>query len=162
MYIHIPLILFLFANVAQTDANLLSRSSESLVRVAARAHKHAIKRSSGLARDLRLSFRGILATDTQQQPAAIGNSRVYCVNSPGPALSGNGTNQIGSGNGTSISSGSKSTSSGSAQASSIGSSKGSPTSSTSASTPTGSPTPASPWKIAQQYVSVHCFLLSAV
>lgn len=156
MYIHVPLILFLLANVAATDASLLARSSDSLVRAATRAHKHAIQRSAGLAKDLRLSFRGLLAVDSQQQqqqqPAAVGNSRVYCVNSAGTGLTGNGTNVIGSGDGTStVSSGSKPTSAGAS------SGKGAPTASSASgggATPTGSPSPQSPWKMAQSYVRI--------
>lgn len=149
MYFNIPLILFLLAHVAQSDANLLARSSDSIVRAASRAHRHAVKRSAGLARDLRLSFRGILAADTQQ-PAAIGNSRVYCVNSPAPGLTaGNGTN-VSNGNGTSsISFGPVPTSKGSPT--------GSKTSSQPGSTPTTAPSASSPWSMIQSYVSATRF-----
>ena len=91
MYVHVPLVLFLLATVAPADANLLARGSDSLARAATRAHRHVSKRGASLARDIRLSVRGILANDAQQ-PATVGSARVYCVSQPSPGvLPNNGT-----------------------------------------------------------------------
>lgn len=149
MHFHVPFMLFLLAHVAPSDAGLLGVTSESIVRAATAAHRHAAKRSAGLARDLRLSFRGILAADSQQQPADISKARVYCVNSPSPGLTSNGTN-VSPGNGTTtISFGAAPTSSG---VSSKGGSTGTKTSSASGSA-TPSPAASSPWKMLESYVS---------
>ncbi|EKM60708.1 glycoside hydrolase family 16 protein [Phanerochaete carnosa HHB-10118-sp] len=139
MYLHIPLVLFL-ASTGTVDASLLARSHDSLVRAATRAHKHAVKRSAVLARDLRLTFRDILAADSQQQPASIGNSRVYCVNSPAPGLTNsNGTNVNGN------------RPTGTASASSHGAFTGTATTTASAGSSTSSPAASSPWNLVQSY-----------
>ncbi|KAI0344060.1 hypothetical protein BDW22DRAFT_1355344 [Trametopsis cervina] len=140
MHLHLPLVLALLAAVPPSDANLFARGSESFVKIATKAHRHAAKRSAGLARDLRLSFRGLLA---EQSPGAqaVANSRVYCVNSPGLASNntspafGNGTSPAISGPGTSTGA------------------KGSATASHSPATPTGNSSSAasSPWKLKQAY-----------
>lgn len=161
MYLHLPLLLFLLAHAAQSEANVLARSSESIVRVATRAHRRAVKGSAGLARDLRLSFRGILA-DTQQ-PAAISNSRIYCVSSSGFSSGGNGS-EIANGGTTSVGfepistnvpfSGSSSGSSASSTSKLTGTT-GTGTATGSGSKPTSSAgATSSPWKIVQSYVRI--------
>ncbi|PSS37199.1 hypothetical protein PHLCEN_2v970 [Hermanssonia centrifuga] len=158
MYLHLPLLLFLLAHATQSEANVLARSSESIVRVATRAHRRAVKGSAGLARDLRLSFRGILA-DTQQ-PAAISNSRIYCVSSSGFSSGGNGS-EIANGGTTSVGfepistnvpfSGSSSGSSASSTSKLTGTT-GTGTATGSGSKPTSSAgATSSPWKIVQSY-----------
>ncbi|THH30175.1 hypothetical protein EUX98_g4019 [Antrodiella citrinella] len=84
MYLRIPLILFLVATAAPgpSDASMLARSSESIVRSAHRLHTRAIKHSAGLARDLRIAFSGVRL----EQPSAAGNAKVYCVSSPNGGL----------------------------------------------------------------------------
>lgn len=47
------------------------------------AHKAAVKRSAGLARDLRVAFGGILTT----QPSSSSNLNFYCVGSDGEGVS---------------------------------------------------------------------------
>ncbi|KIP03264.1 glycoside hydrolase family 16 protein [Phlebiopsis gigantea 11061_1 CR5-6] len=132
MYVHVPLILFLLANAAPpTDASLIARGSESLARAATRAHRHIFKRGAGLARDIRLSVRGILANDAQQ-PAAIGSARVYCVNQPSPGLLPN--------NGTATS-----------PANPVGTATSPPSPSASASSSS------SPWKLLQTYQGTSFF-----
>ena len=152
MYFHVPLALCLLVHVVQSDASLLGVASESIVRAATHAHRHAAKRSAGLARDLRLSFRGILAADSQQQPADIGKVRVYCVNSASSGLTGNGTNAAPASGSATISFGVSPTSSGV-------SSKGAGSRTSAAS---GSPTPStaasSPWKLLESYVSTSLLL----
>ncbi|KIP03265.1 glycoside hydrolase family 16 protein [Phlebiopsis gigantea 11061_1 CR5-6] len=152
MYLHAPAVLVLLIHAAYADASLFGTTSESIARVATRAHRHAVKRSAGLARDLRLSFRGILATDSQ--PADVSNARVYCVNSPSSGLTGNGTNIAGGNSTTSIS---HSVSATSVATSSKGSATGSKTASASA-TATPSATASSPWKILESYHGSSFFL----
>ncbi|KAI0358949.1 hypothetical protein OH77DRAFT_1587250 [Trametes cingulata] len=147
--LHIPILVFLLANTAPSDANLLARSSESLIRAANRVHRRAAKRSAGLAKDLRRAFSGMLF---EQELAASNPQRVYCVS--GTSLTNsNGTSGDGS-NGTSVSSVSSSPS-GSASASSSGTAKHSSTASSPApsgsSGSSGSSTPASPWKLFKSY-----------
>ena len=84
MHLYTPLVLLLVAQAGQADASLWSRSTDLVTR----ARHHAVKRSAGLARDLRLSFQGILAVD---QPASSGNSKIYCVSSSSGLTSGSGT-----------------------------------------------------------------------
>ena len=73
MIVRFPLLLYLLANIVPSDANVFSRGSESLTRVASRAHH----RGAALFRDLHLAYSGMLVgrSDTgsaSQQP--------YCVN----------------------------------------------------------------------------------
>lgn len=135
MHFHVPFLLALLINVAPSDANLLARSTETVLR----AHKHAVKRSAGLARDLRLAFNGILVEQNK-----LGSSRVYCVSSP----SDNGSTLT---NGTSPNPSSPATFA--PNPTSTGS-KGSSSSTTSGAAPTGSSSASSPWKLSQNFVSV--------
>ncbi|KAI0762075.1 concanavalin A-like lectin/glucanase domain-containing protein [Irpex lacteus] len=130
MYLHLPLLLFLLASVSPSDANIFARGTESFTRIAAKAHRHAAHRSAGLARDLRLSFRGLLA-EQPQGAQTVANSRVYCVNAPGLSANNNTSPVIS--NGTTIVSGP------------------SPTSSGGKASATASPAPSSPWKLKQSY-----------
>ncbi|OBZ78987.1 putative glycosidase C21B10.07 [Grifola frondosa] len=136
MHFHLPLLLFLLVTVVPSDAGLLAQGSDSLVHAAHFAHRRAIKRSTGLAQDLRRAFAGILL----DQPSSSGTTgRVYCVSVSG--LSSNNTSSTGSGsNGTatSVSSGSAASASGT---SSSGSSGGS----------------SSPWKLIQSYQGSNFF-----
>ena len=95
-----------------------------------RAHKMAIKHSTGLARDLRLAFAGILVSDPQSSPS----QKAYCVSSPSISNS-----SLTSGN----------TSSWAHPSSSVTHGKASPTS-TKSSTATPS-APPSPWKPISTY-----------
>lgn len=74
MHCNTVLLLVLLANAASSHANLLSRGSEHVARAAHRARHSVVKRSSGLAKDLKLAYAGIFL---QQQP---GESTQYCVN----------------------------------------------------------------------------------
>ncbi|KAI8983367.1 concanavalin A-like lectin/glucanase domain-containing protein [Trametes punicea] len=146
----LPLLFFLLVNTAPSEAGLLSRSSDTLMRAANRVHRRAAKRSAGLAKDLRRAFNGMLFQQ-QQQLDTSNPQRVYCVK--GDGLKGsNGTVGTGS-SGTSVSSASSSTTS--ASASSSGSAKQSSTASTSASSPSpthgGGSSSSSPWKLFQSY-----------
>lgn len=146
MYPRLHLLFFLLATVVPSDANVLARGSESFVRAATQAHRRAAKRSASLARDLRLSFRGLLTEQQPSSPAA--NSRVYCVNSPLLPAS-NGTH-VGGGNATTVIFGPSSSATSPATPTKAG------TSTAAGNHPTGTPAPASsPWKLKQQYVSLH-------
>lgn len=145
MHLSLSIVFFLLALVGASNANIFARGSESFVRAAAQAHRSAAKRSAGLARDLRLSFRGLLIE--QQPSSAITNSRVYCVNSPGlPAR-----------NSTTVT-GDNSTTGPSPSATGKGGSPASKASTGAQSSPTPTPS-SSPWKLKQQYVSdiLECF-----
>ncbi|KAI0666251.1 concanavalin A-like lectin/glucanase domain-containing protein [Trametes maxima] len=134
--LHLPILLFLLANTAPSDAGLLARSSESLMRAANRVHHRAAKRSAGLAKDLRRAFSGMLF---EQELASNGPQRVYCV--PGSSLT----------NGSSTSPASDSPSaSGSGSAGSSGTAKHSSTASSPAPT-SSSGASSSPWKLFQSY-----------
>lgn len=135
MYLHTPLLLFLLTNIVSADANIFARSSDSFVRAASAAHQHAIKRSSGLARDLRLALSPILVAQDQ----ASGAGRIFCISSAG-LTSSNSTG----GNSSTAASASFSAPSGTATATHSGSAT-SPAASASVA--------ASPWKLTQAYVS---------
>jgi len=143
MYLRLPLILFLVATAAPepSDASMLARSSESIVRSAHRLHRRAIRHSAGLARDLRVAFNGVRL----EQPSAIGNARVYCVSSPNGGLSGPPPPS----NPTSPASPSQSHSANGTASSTRGSPSSSATSGS--ASPTSAPLPASPWKLLQAY-----------
>ncbi|KAH9850674.1 concanavalin A-like lectin/glucanase domain-containing protein [Lenzites betulinus] len=134
--LHVPVLVFLLVNTA--DANLLSRGTDSLARAVNRAHHRAAKRSTGLARDLRRAFSGMLF---QQQELDTTPQKVYCVS---------GSSLTSGSNGTSDSS-TSSLPSGSASAHSSGATQHSSTASGAAPTSTGSSTSASPWKISKTY-----------
>ncbi|OCH92689.1 glycoside hydrolase family 16 protein [Obba rivulosa] len=89
MYLHIPLLVFLLANIAPSDASLFARSSESVIRAATRARHNAIKRSTGLVRDLRLAYTGLLV----QQPG--GNTRCVSTNNGTSLTGGSGEGALG-------------------------------------------------------------------
>ncbi|KAI0932742.1 hypothetical protein AcW2_001277 [Taiwanofungus camphoratus] len=122
MYFHLPLLLFLLARADLSEANLFARSSEHIVRSVNAAHRHAIKRSSGLARDLRRALTGILVDE-----ASSGPQHVYCVTGSGLTPNSTGGGKFGS-----------------------SSAKPSGTATGSAANPT-STIPASPWKLTQAY-----------
>ncbi|KAI0719124.1 hypothetical protein C8T65DRAFT_61485 [Cerioporus squamosus] len=151
--LHFPLLVFLLANAAPSEANLFARGTESLTRAANRLHHRAAKRSAGLAKDLRRAFSGMY---TQELAATSGGSQqVYCVNSANaPSLgSGNSSSSSGSSssNGTSSSSvQSWASASSSARASAGTSTKHSP--STTASNPSSTSSATSPWKLTKTYV----------
>ncbi|CCM01312.1 uncharacterized protein FIBRA_03361 [Fibroporia radiculosa] len=89
MYLHLPLILYLVASALPSHASLFSRGSDHLLHGIGSAHRHAVKRSSGLAHDLRRALSGILV-----EQADSGTQHVYCVIDPDQAmntsLTGNG------------------------------------------------------------------------
>lgn len=147
MYFRIPPLIFLLAIAAPIDANILTRSTESFVRMANIAHRHAVKRSSGLARDLRRAFGSILV-----EPAN-NNQKVYCVSAPsnsaGGLTSSSNNTEGGSSSASESSSGSSARPSGTASSSSTSSAASSTPSSSS-----GNAASSSPWKLAQSYVSV--------
>ncbi|KAI0090040.1 concanavalin A-like lectin/glucanase domain-containing protein [Irpex rosettiformis] len=143
MRLHLPLLLCLFTTISPADANIFARGTESFARIASKAHRHAARRSAGLARDLRLSFQGLLA-EQPQGAQSVANSRVYCVNSPG--LSSNTNNNDTSpaiGNATTVISGPSFTSSSGGKASG--------TASSGRASATASSAPSSPWKLKQSY-----------
>ena len=146
MYLHLLLLLFFLATIPPSDANIFARGTESFARIATNAHRHAARRSAGLARDLRLSFQGLLA-EQPQGVQAVANSRVYCINSPGLSASNSTSPAIV--NGTTVVSGPVFTSA----SSSVGRKPTSTASSGSASA-TASSAPSSPWKLKQNYVSL--------
>ncbi|KAI0757409.1 concanavalin A-like lectin/glucanase domain-containing protein [Daedaleopsis nitida] len=150
MRFHLPLLVFLLANTAPSDAGLLSRGTESLARTANRLHRRAAKHSAGLAKDLRRAFSGMYA---QELPATTGGSqRAYCVNNANGASLGNATNTSPSdgSNGTFSSSVPSSTSASPAHSiSSESSSSTKHSSTTTGSKP--SPSSSSPWKLTKNY-----------
>ena len=88
MIVHVPLILYLLATVAPTDAGLFSRSSDSsLSRTARHARRNVIKRSNGLWDDIRLAYTGMF----QQKPQVL-QTKLYCTNNAGTGLTGVGLN----------------------------------------------------------------------
>ncbi|KAH9921398.1 concanavalin A-like lectin/glucanase domain-containing protein [Fomitopsis serialis] len=128
MIFRIPLLLYLLANVAPSDAGILARGSGSVARVASRAHQ----RGAGLVRDLRLAYSSILIGrsddgSSSQQP--------YCVN-----VASNGSSLTGGGD---TGGGSRGGSSGTVQPS--GTSSAAPAASSSAAAAS------SPWKLKQSY-----------
>lgn len=141
MYLYLPWLLLLSALLPFTDAH----PQNPVARAANQIHRRAIKRSAGLARDIRVAFGGMVL-DKRANGAP---GKVYCVNNP----NFNGTtlpNANDNGNGTSNASPQSSThpprssSSGHGSPSATGSS-GSP------ATPTGSAASSSPWKLKQSY-----------
>ncbi|EED82529.1 hypothetical protein POSPLDRAFT_112923 [Postia placenta Mad-698-R] len=124
MYLQLPLLLYLLASVAPSDAGLFTRSSEHVLRGVNAAHHHAVKRSSGLAKDLRRALSGILVAEGDS-----GAQHVYCIS--GTSLTNPDTSPGGGG-----SSGSSPKASGTATAS--------------ASSPSGT-VASSPWKVKQSY-----------
>ncbi|EJF58454.1 concanavalin A-like lectin/glucanase domain-containing protein [Dichomitus squalens] len=159
MIVHVPLLVFLLANVAPTDAGLFSRSSDSsLSRAARHARRNAIKQSSGLWDDIRLAYTGMF----QQKPQVL-QSKLYCTNNAGTGLSGLGLNNTsgadgndGDGDGSHTTSGSSHTTeapSASSPASVSVTETGTAPSSTTTSSgaPSGSGSSSSPWKVAQSY-----------
>jgi len=117
MYISTLLTLFLLANAAPTQADMLGVGF--LKRATKHAHKVAIKQSATLARDLRTTFASVLIQDATSPSM----QNVYCVGSAGnvtipspvsnstgpsnsgkPSGSGNGTSTGTTGNSTSTSS----------------------------------------------------------
>ncbi|KZT67664.1 glycoside hydrolase family 16 protein [Daedalea quercina L-15889] len=129
MYFRVPLILFLLASAAPSDANLFSRGSEHIIRSISTAHRHAVKRSSNLARDLRRALSPILVSQDGSSQS------VYCVTGDG---------LIGSGGGSSSGSSGGSGSGGSASSKASGTSTASAASSSSSAS-------SSPWKLQQNY-----------
>lgn len=82
MYFHVPLILFLLASTAPSDAALFSRDSDSsLARAARHVRRHVIKRSTGILDDLRLAYTGVRLQKRQQQhqQVLVQSSKMYCV-----------------------------------------------------------------------------------
>ncbi|KAI0825215.1 concanavalin A-like lectin/glucanase domain-containing protein [Trametes gibbosa] len=144
--LHVPVLVFLLVNTASVEASLLSRSTDSLARAVNRAHHRAAKRSTGLARDLRRAFSGMLFQ--QQELDAAAPQKVYCVS--GSSLTNGDANSGAGSNGASNSSASSSPS-GSAPTRSSGTAQRSSTASGSAPTSTGGSTPSSPWKISRSY-----------
>ncbi|KAI0793293.1 concanavalin A-like lectin/glucanase domain-containing protein [Abortiporus biennis] len=143
MYFHIPLLLLLLANTPTSDANILTRSSESVIRAVSKAHRHAIKRSTGLARDIRLAVGGF-KVDKRSFPSV---GHVYCVSSPG--FASNNTGLPNGSNGININ-GTSSSLSPSGSFTSSGSASSTRTSSGASSSSTSSPQ-SSPWKLKQSY-----------
>ncbi|OBZ79820.1 putative glycosidase C21B10.07 [Grifola frondosa] len=125
----IRLLFLLLLTVGTSDATFLSRRSESLIRTANNAGRHVIKRSAGLAHNLRLAYNGLRI---QQQP---GSAKMYCVNLPSNATGLTG----GGGGGAAVSS------------STVSQSGGGSTVTAPAPSPSGSANVSSPWKVAQSY-----------
>lgn len=132
MYLYIPLFLLLTISPF-ADAHL----PNPVLRAANQIHRRAIKRSSGLARDIRMAFGGMMLD--KRSSGQTGN--VYCVSNPNV----NGTSPT-TGDGT------VSLSSSSAQSLPSSSGRASATASGGSSAPTGSAT-SSAWKLKQNYVS---------
>ena len=148
MYLPFFLALSFLAIASPSEASILARGSEFFVHAATKAHRRAARHSAGLARDLRLSFGGLLAA--RQQSSSVASSRLYCVNYSGLPAASNATNIVGGGNPTTVKSGSRpsaTTKPGS------GTATGSQSSATSTSQ-------SSPWKLQQQYVSSYSVAVS--
>lgn len=140
MYTQVPLLLFLLANTGASEA---AWSPGAISRVASHAHQRAARRSASLAKDLRVSFKGIFAVE-QNTTQAVANSRMYCVNQPASFPQGNNT---GSGTST-IVFGATSTSGPRSTSRPTGTS----TATGSGATPS-STLPASPWTLKESWVS---------
>lgn len=159
MIVHIPLLLFLVANAAPSDAALFSRSSESLTRAAKHVRRNVIKRGSGLLEDMRLAYAGLRQ---QQQPQVLLSSKMYCTNNVGTGLTGgvgsdSGSNSSNSSSGSSASSEPVAASSSESVAPTAthteSGSSPSRTGTASSSSASSTSSPSSPWKVAQQWVS---------
>ncbi|KAI0825225.1 concanavalin A-like lectin/glucanase domain-containing protein [Trametes gibbosa] len=173
MYMHVPLMLFLLASTAPSDAALFSRDSESsLSRAVRHVRRHVINRSTGILDDLRLAYSGIRLQQQQQQHVLFQSSKMFCVNNANTGLgiasnvssASSAPSPSDTDSSQSSSSGAPSSTLSSSQYSSTASAKtptgtstspaspepssGSGTGSSQTSTPSGS---ASPWKIAQNY-----------
>ncbi|KAI0638975.1 concanavalin A-like lectin/glucanase domain-containing protein [Trametes polyzona] len=142
---HLPVLALLLANSVPADANLLARSSESILNAVNRAHRRAAKRSTGLAKDLRRAFSGMLF---EQELVATNPQRVYCVS--GSSLTNSNANGNSGSNGTSDSSSSASPS-GSSPARSSGTAQHSSTASGPAPTGGSGSSASSPWKLFKSY-----------
>ncbi|EED82530.1 hypothetical protein POSPLDRAFT_53931 [Postia placenta Mad-698-R] len=129
MYLHVPLLLFLLANVVPSNANVFTRGSESITRAAKRARHNTIKRSSGLIRDLRLAYSGTLVDQQADSPG-----KYYCVKVD--------TDETSSTNGTR---------SGSSSVASLGAKPSATATSSSAPAASSSAVASSPWKLKQSY-----------
>ncbi|EIN13246.1 hypothetical protein PUNSTDRAFT_40906 [Punctularia strigosozonata HHB-11173 SS5] len=139
MRAHLPLALaVLAASEAAAADSLFSRTSNGL----ARAHHAAIRRSAGLARDLRTAFRGLLVEQHGSTQVDLVSHSVYCVSAP-KSTSPAGNGLTGGGNGTASAGGSSST----AKATSTKKSGASATSTKSGASATAT----SEWKVFQQY-----------
>ncbi|EMD41529.1 glycoside hydrolase family 16 protein [Gelatoporia subvermispora B] len=85
MYLHVPLLVHLLANVVPSDASLLARGSESVIQTANRVRHNAVRRSTGFIRDLRLAYSGLLVQQT--------GGDVQCVNTKSGTSLTNGSGQ---------------------------------------------------------------------
>lgn len=144
MYLNLPLGL-IFYLLAPSEANLLSRTSESIGAAAHQVHGVALKHSAGLARDLRLALNGVLVSHSIPS-----GHRLYCTSSrPDDDGSDNG----GTNNGNRANSSSLGTSS------STGSSgAGSTTKTATSSAPLFTPsTYTSPWKLVESHQGSNFF-----
>lgn len=145
MHLHTPFALLLLL-ITACEATLASRGSGFFNRV----HHSAIKRSAGLARDIRATMRGILV---EQSSSDSSNRAVYCVanlNAVTPGLNnGNHTSIPGPGPSSSIGSSSRGGGSGSTSVSNQPSSTGVP-----APSPSVAP---SDWKLVQTYAGDNFF-----
>jgi len=119
MFSRLPLLLLLLVNAVPSDAGL----SESFVSTVNKAHRRALRRSSGLARDLRTALGGLRVEQRSVQ-------QMYCVSGSGSGLTAS--------NDTGLSGGGVSVPSGTATG----------TAATASST---SSVAASPWKLVQGY-----------
>lgn len=141
MYLHLALV-FLFARCASAISSPVSYS------LTQRFHHAALRRSAGLAADLRKAMGGVLVARQPTTSTSVSSSTpqkraVYCVSKPKPSASGSGT-----GNGTTIvsswrpSSTPKASGSGSATATA-----------TSANNPSATPISTSSWNLVESHVS---------
>jgi hypothetical protein len=145
MRVHLPLAVAgvaLAASDAVAADSLLSRTSGSL----SRAHHAAIRRSAGLARDLRTAFRGLLVEQHSAQVDVVSSNHVYCVSSPRSTSPAPGGGLTGA-NGTVLPSGTGQV----PTAKATTTKKGSPTATSAGAGATA--TSQSQWKVFQQYVS---------
>ena len=171
MIVHVPLLVFLLANVYPSDAAIFSGSSESLTHVVHHARRNVMKRSSSLWEDMRLAYEGLRL---QQKPQVLlQQAKMYCTNV------GSGLTGIGSGNGPGDGSGDDGSdgSSGSSTSSepvaapssqsvsfSVTTTAPGPSSTGSSGngTSSGPSSPSSPWKVAESFVRTPRTVLSTL
>lgn len=140
MHLYAPLAVCLLS-ATLSDATLFSHTTS----FANRVHHSAVKRSAGLARDIRTAMKGILV---EQRASTNSGSRVFCVaNNAASSLSGSNTGN------TTIVPGPPISSSSGTPANHGGSSTSTSTSNQPSSTPSGS----SDWALNQTYAGSDFF-----
>ncbi|KZT06212.1 glycoside hydrolase family 16 protein [Laetiporus sulphureus 93-53] len=141
MYFHLPLILLLLANAISSEAKPFLRGSDHIIRGIDSAHRHAVKRSSSFARDLRRALSGVL----EERADSDSEKSYHCVSEKSAGVAVN----VGGSSGQSTSTSSSTAGSGVGFGSSSVTASG--TASASASSASSTAVSTSAWKLQQSY-----------